>query len=144
MRSRARERLEPLLRRLASAGRTAIVATLFLTPAIASPPPYAADLERLAEIPGSLQFLAEVCDDGPSSWRQQMEELLAQTNPDTDAEWRARLTDRYNLGYSNFAAVYRSCTPAATLAIDRYRMAGAQIAGDIAEEYGALPLVDVP
>lgn len=115
-----------------------------LNTAIATPPPYATDLERLAEILGSLQFLAEICDDSPTGWHQQMDELLGQTDPDTDAEWRARLTDRFNLGYSSFAAVYRSCTAAAMSAVARYRLAGAQIAGDIATEYGAFPPLEFP
>ncbi|MHA1559985.1 MAG: TIGR02301 family protein [Alphaproteobacteria bacterium] len=144
MRSRVPVRLEIPFRRLVSAGRIALAAALFLNTAIAAPPPYANDLERLAEILGSLQFLAEICDDGSAGWRQQMTELLGQTDPEADAEWRARLTDRFNLGYSSFAAVYRSCTSAAMLAIEQYRMAGAQIAGDIAAEYGALPLLEAP
>jgi len=138
MRSRARARYETTFRRFVSRARIAIAASLVLNSAIAASPPYAADLERLAEILGSLQFLAEICDDESVGWRQQMADLLRQTDPDTDAELRARLTDRFNLGYSSFAAVYRSCTAAAMSAIDRYRSAGAQIAGDIAAEYGAL------
>jgi uncharacterized protein (TIGR02301 family) len=144
MRSRARVRRETPLRLLVSARRVALATMFLFNAAVATPPPYATDLERLAEILGSLQFLAEICDDDPTGWRQQMGELLRQTDPDTDAEWRARLTDRFNLGYSSFAAVYRSCTAAAMSAIDQYRIVGAQIAGDIATEYGAFPPLEVP
>ena len=139
MRSRVPVRREIPFRRLVSAGRMALAAALFVGTAIAAPPPYANDLERLSEVLGSLQFLAEICDDSSASWRQQMAELLEQIDPEADAEWRDRLTDRFNLGYSSFATVYRSCTSAAILAIEQYRIAGAQIAGDIATEYGAFP-----
>lgn len=145
MRSRARAKCKTSFRRLVSAGgRVALAAALFLNSAIAASPPYATDLERLAEILGSLQFLAELCEDDSVGWRQQMADLLEQTDPDTDAEWRARLTDRYNLGYSSFAAVYRSCTAAAMSAIDQYRSAGAQLARDIATEYGAFSPLAAP
>jgi hypothetical protein len=39
-------------------------------------------------------------------------------------------------GYQAFRTVYVTCTPAATLAIDRYVEEGAKIARDIAARYG--------
>lgn len=119
-----------------------LAALLFSASVAASPPPFASDLERLAEILGSLQFLAELCEDGrAAAWRGQMEALLELTNDgsETDEAWQARLTDRFNLGYSSFAAVYRRCTTAALAAIDHYREAGAAIAAAIATRYGGLP-----
>ncbi len=105
-------------------------------------PPYAGEMERLAEVLGSLQFLTELCDDTPAPWRDQMEELLSLAG--SDDAWRVRLTDRFNLGYSSFAAVYRNCTDAARLAITHYREEGAAITADIATRYGSGPAVPAP
>ena len=68
-------------------------------------------MERLAEILGSPQFLTELCEDEPAPWRDEMEALIALAEP--DEVWRLRLIDRFNLGYSSFAIVYRLCTAAA-------------------------------
>ena len=125
--------------------RAAIAAMiLFASTANAEPPPFAEDLERLAEILGSLQFLAELCEEDPTVWRGQMESILGLTDggDESDAEWQARLTNRFNLGYSSFAAVYRNCTAAALTALVRYREAGAAITADIAARYGATPLAN--
>ncbi len=122
---------------LAAVILTAVVA---IQPARAQLPPYATDLERLAEILGSLQFLTELCEDTPAPWRDEMEQILTLAEP--DRAWRARLTDRFNIGYSSFAAVYRQCTDAARLAITHYREEGAAITGDVAARFGsdALPV----
>lgn len=98
-------------------------------------PPFAAEMERLAEILGSLQFLTELCEDEPAPWRDEMEALIALAEP--DEVWRLRLIDRFNLGYSSFAIVYRLCTAAAALAITHYRDEGADIAVGIAARFGA-------
>lgn len=105
-------------------------------------PPYAGEMERLAEVLGSLQFLTELCEDSAAPWRDQMAELLSLAG--SDDAWRARLTDRFNLGYSSFAAVYRNCTDAALLAIAHYREEGAAITADIATRYGSGPTVPAP
>lgn len=96
-------------------------------------PPYAAQIERLAEILGSLHFLSGLCTDEPISWRAEMEDLLLAEQP--DEERRDRLVDRFNLGYSALAAVYRRCTAAAAAAEANYRREGADIAAAIAEEF---------
>jgi uncharacterized protein (TIGR02301 family) len=49
---------------------------------------------------------------------------------------RARLTDRFNLGYSSFASVYRTCTAAAAAAVDRYQREGVKLTRDITARYG--------
>jgi len=104
-------------------------------------PPYAGEMERLAEVLGSLQFLTELCENTPAPWRDQMAELLSLAG--SDDAWRARLTDRFNLGYSSFAAVYRNCTDAAQVAITHYREEGAAITADIATRFGSGPAVPV-
>jgi uncharacterized protein (TIGR02301 family) len=117
---------------LALAGTLALACS-----AEATLPPFAADLERLAEVLGSLQFLAELCG-RPTDWRHEMEALLALAPTEADDEWQARLVDRYNLGFSSFGAVYRSCTISAQAAITYYRQEGAAITADIAARYGNL------
>ena len=101
----------------------------------AEPPPYDRQLLRLAEILGSVHYLRELCKSGEgSTWRDQMQALLDSEQPDFDR--RARMVDRFNRGYDSYRAVYRSCTPAATLTVERYMDEGARIARDITARYG--------
>lgn len=101
----------------------------------APPPPYEDQLLRLAEILGALHYLRALCkaDDG-DAWRQQMAALITTEEPD-DLR-RARMVDRFNHGYEGFKSVYLSCTPAASVATDRYLQEGAKIAADITARYG--------
>ena len=89
------------------------------------PPPYDEQLLRLSEILGSMHYLRTLCGSSEGSlWRDQMQGLLTSEQPDADR--RARFVDRFNRGYQGFRAVYRTCTLAATEAIDRYMEEGAQ------------------
>ncbi len=98
-------------------------------------PPYESQLLRLSEILGALHYLRPLCGaDEDQLWRQQMEELIAAEEPNDRR--RARLTDRFNLGYSSFASVYRTCTQAAVAAVDRYQREGVKITRDITARYG--------
>jgi len=108
------------------------------TAPVPTPPteaPYDSSLVRLAEILGSLHYLRTLCDSGEGSlWRDQMQGLL-----DAEAaqgERLARFVDAFNRGHDGFKAVYRTCTPAATTAVDRYIQEGARIARDVAARYG--------
>ena len=107
-----------------------------VTPAVpGGPPPFDAQLLRLSEILGALHYLRQLCGSGEGSlWRDQMQGLLDSEQP--DAERRARFVDRFNRGYEGFRAVYRTCTSAATEAIDRYMGEGARIARDVIARYG--------
>lgn len=98
-------------------------------------PPYGKEFARLAEILGSLHYLTGLCDPAPSPWRAEMEQLIAVENPDPD--FRARLVDRFNIGFSSFASVYRRCTASAEAAIDRYRTEGAKLIEGLAAGFGA-------
>ena len=99
------------------------------------PPPYDEQLLRLAEILGSMHYLRTLCGGGEGSlWRDQMQGLLTSEQPDPDR--RARWVDRFNRGYEGFRAVYRTCTLAATEAIDRYMDEGAKLARDVIARYG--------
>jgi uncharacterized protein (TIGR02301 family) len=98
-----------------------IVATLmalcFAAPAFAIDPPYQRQMERLAEIMGSLYFLQPLCEAGTEDWRAQMSELIALDEPDDDR--RQRLAGAFNGGYTAYARFHRSCTPASREALQR-------------------------
>ncbi len=97
--------------------------------------PYDGGLVRLSEILGSMHYLRELCGGTEGTlWRDQMQGLIDAEQ--AEGERLARLVDGFNRGYEGFKAVYRTCTPAATLAVDRYMDEGARIARDIAARYG--------
>lgn len=104
--------------------------------------PYAEQLGRLAEILGSLHYLTGLCEPTPSPFREQMTAVLEAEAP--EAPFRAQLVDRFNLGFSSFAAVYRQCTTAAREAIALYRADGAALAAAIAAQYGTPAPADPP
>jgi uncharacterized protein (TIGR02301 family) len=98
-------------------------------------PAYDPQLLRLSEILGSVHYLRRLCGAKEGNmWRDEMQALIDAENPDADR--KARLIDRFNRGYQGFRSVYRTCTPAATVAIDRYMEEGAKIARDITARYG--------
>jgi uncharacterized protein (TIGR02301 family) len=104
-------------------------------PGVATEPTYDPQLLRLSEILGAVHYLRRLCDATEGNvWRDQMQGLIDAENPDPDR--RARMVDRFNRGYQGFRSVYRTCTPAATVAIDRYMEEGAKIARDITARYG--------
>jgi uncharacterized protein (TIGR02301 family) len=124
-----------------------LAAALALTIAVAMPawaedpanspavPAYQADLLRLSEILGAVQFLRELCGTKEGGlWRDQMQALIDSEQP--DAEERARMIDRFNRGYESYRSVYRMCTESARLAVDTYLQEGAQIAAEVAARYG--------
>ena len=105
------------------------------TPEGAPPPPYEDELLRLSEILGAVHYLRNLCNsDEGSVWRDQMQALIENEQPDEPR--KARLVDRFNRGYDSYRSVYRTCTPAATEAVDRYLQEGARIAADITARYG--------
>jgi uncharacterized protein (TIGR02301 family) len=98
-------------------------------------PPYEAPFLRLSEILGAVHYLRRLCDsDEGSLWRDEMQALIESEAPSPIR--RARIIDRFNRGYESFRSVYRTCTPAAALAIDRYMDEGVKIARDITARYG--------
>ena len=111
--------------------RTFLIALTMLasTPALAIDPPYQREMERLAEIMGSLYFLQPLCNAGSEDWRAQMAALIDLDEPDEDR--RQRLTGAFNTGYSAFARFHRACTPAAREALTRLLEEAEQTARDI-------------
>jgi uncharacterized protein (TIGR02301 family) len=116
---------------------TAAVIALLLagSPARAqSAAPFDGDLQRLAEILGALHYLRSLCGSNEGQkWREQMEALVEAEAP--SGERRQRMVASFNRGYRGFQQTYRSCTPAADIAIRRYLDEGARIARDITARY---------
>jgi len=117
-----------------------IVLTVLASPVLAQDTseqpvaPYDADLQRLAEILGALQYLRTICNAKEGQkWRDQMQALIDSEAP--DGERRRNIVANYNRGYSGFQQTYRTCTPAADLAIRRYLQEGTRISRDITARY---------
>jgi uncharacterized protein (TIGR02301 family) len=98
------------------------------------PAPYDRDLQRLAEIMGALHYLRAVCGANEGQlWRNEMQSLVDAEAP--AGERRDRMVASFNRGYRGFQQTYRTCTPAAGVAIRRYLDEGARIARDITARY---------
>jgi uncharacterized protein (TIGR02301 family) len=99
-----------------------------------TPAPFDGDLQRLAEILGALHYLRAVCGAHEAQkWRNEMQQLIDAEAP--SGPRRAKIVASFNRGYQGFQQTYRSCTPAADLAIRRYLSEGARIARDITARY---------
>jgi uncharacterized protein (TIGR02301 family) len=96
--------------------------------------PFDTDLQRLAEILGALHYLRGICgaNEGPV-WRNEMQALIDAEAP--AGERRDRMIASFNRGYRGFQQTYRTCTPAADLAIRRYLEEGTRISRDITARY---------
>lgn len=99
-----------------------------------APAPFDGDLERLGEIMGALHYLRAICgaNEGPR-WRNEMQALIDAEAP--SGERRRKIVASFNRGYRGFQQTYRTCTPAADLAIRRYLDEGAKIAREITARY---------
>ena len=98
------------------------------------PAPFEPDLMRLAEILGALQYLRTLCGANEGQkWREQMQALLDAEAP--TAERRNRMVANFNRGYRSFQQAYRSCTPAANVAVRRYLEEGSKISREITARY---------
>jgi uncharacterized protein (TIGR02301 family) len=96
--------------------------------------PYDGELVRLAEILGSLHYLRNVCGANEGQkWRNQMQALIESES--LDGERKRKIVASFNRGYRVFQQTYRTCTPAADIAIRRYLDEGAKIARDITARY---------
>ena len=116
---------------------------IFLLAAVAGPTPVRAqeaaapfdgDLQRLAEILGALHYLRGICGTNEGQkWRSEMQALVDAETP--SGERRNRMIASFNRGYNGFQQTYRSCTPAANVAIRRYLEEGAKISRDLTARY---------
>jgi uncharacterized protein (TIGR02301 family) len=109
------------------------LALLMTQPAPAIDPPYQPEMERLAEILGSLYFLQPLCMPGPIDWRQEMAQLIELDQPDEDR--RQRLAGAFNSGYTGYARTYRVCTTSANEAFTRLLGEAERLARDIHQRY---------
>lgn len=96
--------------------------------------PYDGELVRLAEILGSLHYLRNVCGAHEGQkWRNQMQDLIDAEQ--LEGERKRKVVASFNRGYRVFQQTYRTCTPAADIAIRRYLDEGAKISRDITARY---------
>jgi uncharacterized protein (TIGR02301 family) len=96
--------------------------------------PYDGDLQRLSEILGALHYLRAVCGSNEGKkWQLEMQALIDAEAP--SGERRNRLIVSFNRGHRGFQQTYRTCTPAAGVAIHRYLTEGAKIAREITARY---------
>lgn len=116
---------------------TALILLCLVLPARAqsdAPAPFDNDLQRLGEILGALHYLRAVCGANEGSkWRTEMQALIDAEAP--SGERRRKIVASFNRGYRGFQQTYRTCTPAADIAIRRYLDEGAKIARDITARY---------
>ncbi len=106
-----------------------LLALTLTTPAFAIDPPYQRQMERLAEVMGSLYYLQPLCKTGTEDWRNQMAELISLDEPDEDR--RQRLAGAFNAGYTGFSRLHRQCTPASREALTRLLTEAQQLARSI-------------
>ena len=96
--------------------------------------PFDNELQRFAEILGTLHYLRGICGSNEGNkWRNEMQALLDAETP--SGERRARMIAGFNRGYNGFQQTYRTCTPAASLAIRRYLDEGLKISRDLTARY---------
>ncbi|RJF77776.1 TIGR02301 family protein [Rhodopseudomonas palustris] len=113
-----------------------VAATCGLAPARAQDgaAPFDADLQRFAEILGTLHYLRGICGSNEGAkWRNEMQALIDAETP--AGERRTRLIAGFNRGYNGFQQTYRTCTPAAKVAIRRYLEEGSKISRDLTARY---------
>ncbi len=92
------------------------------------------DLIRLSEILGALHYLRGICgaNEGPK-WRNEMQALIATETPGSSR--RSKMIASFNRGFQGFQQTYRTCTPAADLAIRRYLDEGVKISREVTARY---------
>ena len=96
--------------------------------------PFDGELQRLAEILGGLHYLRGICGSNEGNkWRNEMQALIDAETP--SGERRTRMIAGFNRGYNGFQQTYRSCTPAATVAVRRYIDEGVKISRDLTARY---------
>ena len=103
-------------------------------PAAGQTTPFDKDLQRLSEILGALHYLRQLCgaNEGPK-WRNEIQALIDAEAP--SGSRRSKMILAFNRGYNGFQQSYRSCTPAAEVAIRRYLEEGAKISREVTGRY---------
>lgn len=132
--ARGKTRMHSPSAKPSAGGRLSFLLALVLTvslpgAAVAIDPPYQRQMERLAEIMGSLYFLQPLCKAGQEDWRAQMSDLIAMDEPDEDR--RQRLTGAFNGGYVAYSRFHTQCTPASREALTRLMLEAQRLAREI-------------
>jgi uncharacterized protein (TIGR02301 family) len=99
------------------------------------PPPYEAQLLRLAQMVGALAYLRDVCGAGDGETFRAKLATLIQAEGVGD-ETRDFVAGAYNEAYRSYAASYRTCTPAAKEIIAHFLKETDRLASDIAARFG--------
>jgi uncharacterized protein (TIGR02301 family) len=123
-----------MLKRLSAVVLLVVACALIPARAEDAAAPFDGDLQRLAEILGTLHYLRGICGNNEGNkWRNEMQALIDAETP--TGERRARMIAGFNRGYNGFQQTYRTCTPAALVAIRRYVEEGAKISRDLTARY---------
>ncbi len=96
--------------------------------------PFENDLIRLSEILGALHYLRGICNGSEGNrWRNEMQALVDAEGANTDR--KARMIASFNRGYAGYQQTYRTCTPAADLAVRRYLDEGTKLSREVTARY---------
>src|SRR4030081_2706490 len=96
--------------------------------------PFDGDLQRLAEILGTLHYLRGICGTNEGAkWRNEMQALIDAETPSGDR--RRRRIAGFNRGYNGFQQTYRACTPAAAASNHRYIEQNTKISDELTHRY---------
>ena len=91
-------------------------------------------LQRLSEILGALHYLRSVSGGSERNKRRTEMQALLDTEA-TTADRKTRMDTAFNRGYGGFQQTYRTCTPAAEVAVRRYLSEGAKIAREVTARF---------
>jgi uncharacterized protein (TIGR02301 family) len=98
------------------------------------PPPYEAQLLRLAELIGALAYLRDLCGDADgASFRAKFADLVGAEGT-TDAR-KESLAGAFNRGFRDYELTYRACTPTAREIVARFLDEASRIARDVGNRY---------
>ncbi len=118
----------------APAAKPTAAATPTPTPTPEAPPPYEAQLLRLAELVGALTYLRDLCGDGDgATFRAKFADLVGAEGT-TDAR-KESLAGAFNRGFRDYELTYRACTPTAREIVARFLDEAGRIAKDVANRY---------
>ncbi len=102
---------------------------------VEAPPPYEADMQRLARVLGVLTFIDGLCEEADAQqWRERMADLLDAEG--ASPQRRERLAGAYNRGYRSYALTYRRCTEAARAARALHVAEGQRLTRTLATRFG--------
>jgi uncharacterized protein (TIGR02301 family) len=103
-------------------------------PTRSEPPPYEADLLRLAELMGALAYLRDLCHDGDGAgFRDRVAQLIA-ADPRSQEE-KDQLAGAFNRGFDGYRLTYRVCTSNARATIDDYLAQSQRLAKAVVARY---------